>query len=83
MYIPLERGKTLIDRLRRGERSRDLFRQLGQYSVNIYPQHLKALDSAGKLEWIDENTPVLADTKCYDPHTGLAMDVETGNAFFA
>ena len=83
VYIPLERGKNLIDRLRRGERSRDLFRQLGQYSVNIYPQHLKALDSAGKLEWIDENTPVLADTKCYDPHTGLAMDVETGNAFFA
>ena len=50
IYIPKEEGAELIERLRSGERSRDLYRRLGQYGVSVYEQHFNALDQAGDLE---------------------------------
>ena len=83
VYIPLEDGVQLIDQLRQGIRNRTLFRKLGQYGVNIYPDHLKKLDMAGKIEWLDDKqVAILTDAQCYDMNTGLSMDVETDNAFF-
>lgn len=82
VYIPLEKGADLIDELRRGARSRKLFRELGQYGVSVYPDHLQALDQAGLLEWLDKEIVVLTDVRFYDSHTGLAMDIETGNGWF-
>ena len=83
VYIPLEDGVQLIDQLRQGIRNRTLFRKLGKYGVNIYPDHLKKLDMAGKIEWLDDKqVAILTDAQCYDMNTGLSMDVETGNAFF-
>ena len=73
----------MIDQLRQGIRNRTLFRKLGKYGVNIYPDHLKNLDMAGKIEWLDDNKiAILTDAQCYDMNTGLSMDIETGNAFF-
>ena len=47
VYIPIDQGEALVEQLYRGERSRTLFRKLGQYSVNVYPQQLAALREAG------------------------------------
>ncbi|MFR8332651.1 MAG: hypothetical protein ACLU9S_10090 [Oscillospiraceae bacterium] len=45
VYIPLDGGVPLTDRLRAGERSQALFRRLGQYGVSLYDQHYQALRS--------------------------------------
>ena len=44
VYIPLGEGKVLTDQLMSGEYNRDIFRRLGQYGVNVFPNHLRALD---------------------------------------
>ena len=82
VYIPVGEGETLVERLRGGERSRSLFRKLGQYSVNVYPDHLKELDRAGLIEWLDEEAVVLSDIRAYDPRVGLTLRAESGEAFF-
>ena len=38
VYIPIGDGEKLVERLRQGERSRQLFRELGQYGVSVYTQ---------------------------------------------
>ena len=50
VYIPRDDGAELITRLRAGECSRILYRQLGQYGVSIYQDHWRELDRAGVLE---------------------------------
>ena len=71
VYIPLDEGAALVEELRQGRRSRALFRRLGRYGVNVYPDHRQALEKAGLLERLDEEVLVLADPRCYDTHTGL------------
>ncbi|MDD6034443.1 MAG: CRISPR-associated helicase Cas3' [Oscillospiraceae bacterium] len=80
VYLPREEGEALIARLREGGRSRSLFRQLGRYGVPVYPDHLKRLQAAGAVQQLDEEVWILTDLRCYDEHTGLTMDVETGAA---
>ncbi len=83
VYIPRDKGQKLIERLRRGEYKRSIFRQLGQYGVNVYPDDLKELENAGLIERLDENLLVLTDLNAYDPHIGLRiMNVESGEDFF-
>ena len=72
-----------MEELRQGRRSRALFRRLGRYGVNVYPDHRQALEKAGLLERLDEEVLVLADPRCYDTHTGLPLDVGMGIGFFA
>ena len=83
VYIPLDEGAALVEELRQGRRSRALFRRLGRYGVNVYPDHRQALEKAGLLERLDEEVLVLADPRCYDTHTGLPLDVGMGIGFFA
>ena len=47
VYIPLGAGAELVGRLRAAERSRALFRQLGQYGVSIYENHFAARPGRG------------------------------------
>lgn len=82
VYIPRGAGDTLITQLRAGWRSKSLFRKLGQYGVPVYPQHLQKLEAAGAVQQLDEGLWILADLRCYDEKTGLAMDVESGAAWF-
>ncbi len=82
VYIPIGDGAALIQRLHEGERSRSLFHQLGLYGVNVYPDHLKALDLAGLLEQLDEEILVLRDLSAYNQRTGLALTVDSGNPLF-
>lgn len=78
IYIPVDGGSELAERLRQGETSRKLYRQLDQYAVNVYDDHLDRLRDAGVLEPAGDGNYILTDLNAYSRETGLAMDVETG-----
>ena len=82
VYIPLGAGAELVGRLRAGERSRTLFRQLGQYGVSIYENHFAALDQAGDLERLEDGSAILATLSLYSEETGLSLEADCGKAFF-
>lgn len=82
LYIPVEQGQALIDQLRAGYSTRALYRKLGQYAVNIYPDHLQSLLDAGAAEPLAGDSYVLTDLSLYSRDTGLALQVETGKALF-
>lgn len=80
IYLPFGQGAELIEQLRCGEYKRTLFRKLGRYSVNVYPDHLQELLAAGAVECVDEQY-VLIDTAAYDDALGLKLDVESGKGW--
>ena len=86
IYIPLGEGEALVQRLQAGERSRTLFRKLGQYGVSIYETEFKALEDAGDILPVDSETGedlwVLANTGLYDDQTGLSLEAEYGKGDF-
>ena len=82
VYIPIGDGAALCDRLQYGTVSRTLLRQLGIYSVSCYADQFDALKNAGALEPLPGGDAILTDPDKYSPDTGLAMDIETGNALF-
>lgn len=82
VYIPLGAGAELIGRLRAGERSRALFRQLGQYGVSIYENHFAALDQAGDLERLEDGSAILATLSLYSEETGLSLEADCGKGLF-
>lgn len=83
VYLPVDEGAALVEHLRAGDVSRSLYRRLGQYAVNIYPEHLKKLLDAGAVEPAGVDSYILTDLSLYDRQTGLSLDVETGKGFFA
>lgn len=82
IYITMGEGEGLVESLLAGKLDRDGFRKLGQYGVNVYPEHVKALWEAGCLERIGESGFVLRDMTKYNEETGLQMDVDSGNGIF-
>lgn len=82
VYLPIGEGDALCQQLRSGAVSRTLLRKLGVYSVDCRPQQFDALDAAGALELLPNGSAILTDPTRYDPHTGLALDVESGAALF-
>lgn len=82
IYLPLDGGAALCERLRAGFFSRTLLRQLGPYSVSVYEKHFEVLDRMGALELVDEDCAILRDTTYYNRHTGLKLDMESGQGFF-
>ncbi len=82
VYIPIDDGNELITQLRLGFTSRSLYRQLGQYAVNVYPEHLRKLLDAGVVEAVGDDY-ILTDISAYDRNRGLKLDVETGDGYFA
>ena len=82
VYLPVDEGAQLAESLRRGEVSRTLFRRLGQFAVNIYPDHLQKLQAAGAVEAVGDDMYLLTDLRLYDRETGLSLDVETGQGWF-
>ena len=71
VYIPVGDGADLVRYLRNGERSRDLFRKLGQYGVGVYDNQYQALLRRGCLEIVDDNSAILLDLTLYVQKTGL------------
>ena len=83
VYLPIDgEGRTLCARLEAGERSRALFRRLGQYGVSVYPDHLHALCAAGAVQAVDEEAFLLRDLSLYDDHTGLSLEADSGKGLF-
>lgn len=82
VYIPWGEGAALCDRLRSGERSRRLFRALGQYGVAVYPDHLARLDAAGALSLLEDGSAILEDLSLYTKAEGLSLEAEGGQALF-
>lgn len=82
VYIPLENGKALCNRLLDGFATKRDYRRAGQYGVNVYENHYRALDLAGALLPLSSDSAVLADTGLYSPKTGLSLTAESGKAFF-
>ena len=78
VYLPLDEGAALCEKLHDGLVSRSLLRQLGIYSVACYKEQFEALDAAGALERLPGGDAILRDLTKYNRQTGLAMDVETG-----
>ena len=82
IYIPGEKNKCLISRLRNGERSRELFRELAQYGVSVYSQHYDTLREAGDLEILDDEVVILVNENLYSEETGLSLEADFGKALF-
>ena len=82
LYLPIAEGKSLVEDLQDGVISRSLFRKLGQYAINIYPDHLKKLLDAGAVQLANQSCYVLNDLSLYNSKTGLQLDIETGKGVF-
>lgn len=82
VYISVGEGKELISRLRERERSRELYRKAGMYSVSIYENHFNALINAGAAEPFGDDAAILTDLSLYSDEKGLATDVRDGSALF-
>lgn len=82
VYIPAGKAVALLERLRRGEGGRGLYRSLGQYGVPVYEGHLLALDRAGAIQRLEDGSFVLSDLRRYCDKTGLTLEVESGEALF-
>ena len=88
IYIPWREGADLIDRLCVGACSKSLYRQLGQFSVQVYDTHFQALYDAGALlladehNGLDDRSAVLTDASLYSEATGLSLKADSGQAFF-
>ena len=82
VYIPIGDGVELIKRIKSGEHSRALYRKAGQYCVNVYDQHYRALLSAGDIEPLSEDSAVLTNSELYDVKTGLSLTTDVGKGLF-
>ena len=88
VYIPWKDGSELIERLCDGACSKKLYRQLGQYAVQVYDGHFQALYDAGALQTADETnglddrSAILCDLSLYDEKTGLSLKADSGQALF-
>ncbi len=82
VYIPFGEAKDLIEELSVSQVTKELFRKLGQYGVNVFPDHFKELWEAGCLERMDDEIYILRDANQYKEDMGLQLDVETGFGFF-
>lgn len=82
VYIPLGEGENLCRKIIDGCADRADCRRAGQYGVNVYEQHYKALVSAGDVLAVDEGAGVLTNLALYDEQTGLSLHAEAGKADF-
>ena len=73
-------ARILAERIRRGEYSRQLIRDTGQYCVNVYEQDFDKLNGAGRLEAIAPGFYVLRNKEQYSEEMGLQIQVERGEA---
>ncbi|HEX2985396.1 MAG TPA: CRISPR-associated helicase Cas3' [Caproiciproducens sp.] len=74
-------AQALLLRLRAGARSRELFRALNPYCVNVYPPQFQSLYDMGKIELLDGELAVLADLDVYSEETGLSVQSDSGIAY--
>ena len=76
VYVPIGEGAELVKRLKNGEYSRTLFRQLGRYGISVYENQFQALMNAGALELLEDGSAILSDLTLYDQALGLTQNIE-------
>ncbi len=82
VYVPQGAGEAAARRVLAGERSRALFRELGQYGVSVYEKQFQELLSAGRLEQLDDGSAILTDCALYDRNIGLKMPENDNGGIF-
>lgn len=82
IYIPIQDGAALVERLQNEEHSKTLFRALGQYGVSVYPKHFDALYQSGAITLLENECAVLTDLSLYTEQTGLSLEADCGKALF-
>ena len=82
VMIPTGYGEELLERKMNGEVNRNLFREMNQYQVNIYENHLKALIETDDVRALDDGTWYLRNLDLYKPDTGLSLESDCGKAEF-
>ncbi len=84
VYIPWGKGEELIRRLRFGERSKSVFREATQYSVQLYRDVFVKLCSTGDVVSLDSDGQIWALTNLayYRDADGIVSDIDTGCALF-
>ncbi|KFI92404.1 CRISPR-associated helicase cas3 [Bifidobacterium saguini DSM 23967] len=95
VYIPLsddelgDEGARLCNQLEQGDINRALFRKLGKYAVNVWPQHLEKLQSAGAVlsvgeetGVVEENCYILRDLSLYSSRLGLQLENVAADGIF-
>lgn len=82
VYIPLGAGEALCRKIADGYADKNVYRQAGQFSVNIYANHYDALNRAGMLHPLTQDSAVLLEPRCYDAEMGLTMKVDAGMEYF-
>lgn len=82
VYIPVEETEEVFKHIADGVADRGDYRTAGQYSVNIYEQHYRALISAGDVQALDDDSGILVNVSLYDRQTGLSLKADTGKAEF-
>lgn len=84
VVIPCDAIQEELDLLKRRNYAKGLLRKLGSYCVNVYPQHLRALQQAGAVMDVDSGGGlyVLLQTDLYHKDTGLSLEIRSGAGFF-
>lgn len=73
--------EAVIQRIKNGERNRQILRQIQHYTVNVYENVYESLYDSGSIEKLDEQLALLVDIKKYSKEIGLELNIESGNAF--
>lgn len=73
IYIPCDENRELLDRLRYGQYSKELFRRLALYGVNVYKNFYDELCKYGAIEVLNHDIFVLNDQPLYDSNCGLSL----------
>jgi CRISPR-associated endonuclease/helicase Cas3 len=81
VYV-LHNEPELFERVMSGERSRELFRLLGQYEVSLYAHELKELSDIGAVERRDESVLLLFE-RYYDQRIGVTLSPQGGEGLFS
>jgi CRISPR-associated endonuclease/helicase Cas3 len=75
VIIPIEpEVETLIRELRYAEFPRTILRKLQQYSVEVRTKEFAALNTAGALEMVREQFPILRNLETYRVDVGLCVE---------
>lgn len=73
-------AKAVAERISRGECSRQLVRDAGQYCINIYDNDFEALYAAGMLKALPMDFYLLQNPEQYTEEMGLIINAERGDA---
>lgn len=82
IYIPLGEGEVVCRPLLEGRANRENYRRAGQFCVNVYREHYRALLDAGDIQPLSEDSAVLVNLRLYDPNMGLSLKSDAGRADF-